>query len=46
MAYNVKGGQDLMTFKQQCLLADGGIAFALLLGISLLLLIFSSARLP
>jgi hypothetical protein len=35
-----------MTLKQQSLLVDGLIAFVLLLGISLLLLIFSSARLP
>ena len=35
-----------MTLKQQSLLADGLIVLVLLLGISLLLLIFSSARLP
>jgi hypothetical protein len=35
-----------MSFKQQPLIADGLIALALLMGVSLLLLIFSSARLP
>jgi hypothetical protein len=35
-----------MTTRQQTLLADAMIAFALMVGVVFLLLIFSSARLP
>jgi hypothetical protein len=35
-----------MILKQESLLADAMVAFALLVGVAFLLLVFSSARLP